>query len=122
MKAPVTGVKFSRGRISFGFFGHKIRDKILLKKEEHVADWSRKRREVFVDKGFGKKEMENSFSALALHEAVEKFCAEKFHLNVDEEAHSIARKKEKEFVKKSGGNWRSHELIVYWDWHKQGEH
>jgi len=122
LKAPVRAVKFSKGKISLNFFGSKIKDNIVLKKEDHVAEWSRKHKEIFIDRKFGRREMNKSFKALCVHEAVEKFLAEKFHLNVDEEAHLVATKKEKDFLEKLNGNWRSHELIVYWDWHNQGEH
>ncbi|MFH1587248.1 MAG: hypothetical protein ABID38_05300 [Candidatus Diapherotrites archaeon] len=122
LKMPVKSLKFSGGKISFNFFGHKISDKIVVKKEDHVAEWSRRHREVFIDRKFGKREMGRSLKALALHEAVEKFLVERCHLKLDEEAHVVATKKEKELLEKLGGNWRSHELIVYWDWHKQGEH
>lgn len=121
-KMPVKNVKISGQEISFKFFGRKILDKILIKKEDHVAEWSRRRKEVFIDKNFNERDFEKSFKALALHEAVEKFLVEKFHLKLDEEAHIIATEKEKEFLEKMGGNWRSHEMLVYWDWHKQGEH
>lgn len=122
LKAPVTRLKFSDGKISLNFFGHRISDKIEIVKEDHVAEWSRRRKEVFIDRRFGKREMNKSFRALALHEAVEKFLVEKFHLRLDSEAHVVATQKEKELLEKEGGNWRSHELIVYWDWHRQGEH
>ena len=122
LKIPVKSLRFFDGRISFSFFGHKISDTIVIKKEDHVAEWSRRHREVFIDKKFGKREMNKSFKALALHEAVEKFLVERCHLKLDEEAHVVATAKEKEILEKLGGNWRSHELIVYWDWHKQGEH
>ncbi len=31
-------------------------------------------------------------------------------------------KEVKEYLKSIKGNWRSHELLVYWDWHMLGEH
>ncbi|MBU1939146.1 MAG: hypothetical protein ABH854_00275 [Candidatus Diapherotrites archaeon] len=122
LKMPVKCIRFFGGKISFDFFGHKIGDKIVIKKEDHVAEWSRRHREVFIDRKFGKREMGRSFKALALHEAVEKFLVEKYGLKLDEEAHVVATRKEKELLEKLGGNWRSHELTVYWDWHRQGEH
>ena len=122
MKAKVRNLEFSRGKISLSFMGHKISDRISLKKENLVADWSRIHRKIYIDREFGEREMKKSFRALAVHEAVEKFLAEKFHLDVDTEAHPVAAQKEKECLKREGGNWRSHEMIVYWDWHRQGEH
>ena len=101
--------------------GRRIADRILLKREVHVAEWSRRRKQIFIDRnisGFGR---ENSFRALCVHEAVEKFLAETYGLTVDNEAHVVATRKEREFLEKNGGNWRSHELVVYWDWHFLGE-
>ncbi|MFA4952791.1 MAG: hypothetical protein WC584_01060 [Candidatus Pacearchaeota archaeon] len=122
LKYPVANIKFSKGRLSLNFFNHRISDKIILKKEEHVAEWSRKRREIFIDKNFGEGEKEKSFRALCIHELIERFLSEEFGLNVDEEAHVVATKKEKEYLESVKSNWRSHELKVFWDWHKLGEH
>ena len=122
LKAPVSKVKFSGNRVSLYFFSHRISDKITTKKEDHVAEWSRKRKEIFVDKKITNEHMKKSFKALCVHEVVERFLVEKFGLKLDEEAHVVATQKEKEFLKDIGGNWRSHELIVYWDWHRLGEH
>jgi len=121
-KAPAKNIKFSDEKISLDFFGNRISYKIELKKEDHVAEWSRRHKKIFIDKKFSKKDLNKSFKALCVHEAVEKFLAEKMHLTVDKEAHLIATKKEKDFLIKLKGNWRSHELIVYWDWYNQGEH
>ena len=121
-KYPVTKIKFSNNRISLNFFGKRISDKIILKRENHVAEWSRKRKEIFIDKNFGEKEKEKSFRALCIHELIERFLYEKFGLNVDEEAHVVATQKEKEYLESVKGNWKSHELKVFWDWHKHGEH
>lgn len=119
---PVKNVKFSKNKISLTFFGHRISDKIVLRRVNHVGEWSRRRKEVSVDKEFGEKEWKKSFQALCVHEAVERFLSKKYGLNIDNEAHVVARKKEREYLEKVKGNWKSHELKVYWDWHKQGEH
>ena len=121
-KFPVREVKFSGNKVSLSFLGHRISDNVVTKREEHVADWSRRRNEVFIDKKIDIRDRRKSFKALCVHELIEKFLVEKFGLKVDKEAHVIATKKEKEYLKSIGGNWRSHELIVYWDWHSLGEH
>lgn len=121
MKAPVSNVRFSKNKVSFNYMGRRISDSVIVKRENHVAEWSRRRKQVFVDREILGKDREKSLRALCVHEAVEKFLCEKFHLNVDKEAHAIATRKEKEYLEKIGGNWRSHELIVYWDWHLLGE-
>lgn len=122
MKFPIKEVKFSGNKISLTFFGHRISDHIRVQKEDHVADWSRRRKEIFVDKKVSSADRKKSFRALCVHEVIEKFVAEKFGLVVDTEAHLVAHKKEREYLESVGGNWRSHEEVVYWDWHKLGEH
>ena len=122
LKSPITNIKFSKNRLSLNFFNHRISDKIVIKRENHVAEWSRKRKEIFIDKNFGKKEKEKSFRALCIHELIERFLSKEFGLNVDEEAHLVATQKEKEYLESVKGNWKSHELKVFWDWHKLGEH
>ena len=122
LKSPVTNIKFSEDRVSLSFFGYRISDKITVKRENHVAEWSRKRREIFIDKNFGEREKEKSFRALCIHELIERFLYEKFGLKLNEEAHIVATQKEKEYLESVKGNWRSHELKVFLDWHKLGEH
>ncbi len=122
MRVPLKQVRFSGNRISLIYFGKRISDKIKIKREPHVAEWSRKRKEVFIDKKITPEDRKRSFKALCVHEVIEKFLAENFGLKTDTEAHVVAAQKEKEYLKSIGGNWRSHELIVYWDWHKRGEH
>ncbi len=122
LKTPVRNIKFSRDKISLDFFNHRISDKIVIKREDHVAEWSRKKKEIFIDKGFGDKEKEKSFRALCIHEVVERFLVKHYRLKLDEEAHVVATQKEKEYLQSVKGNWRSHELEVFWDWHKMGEH
>ena len=121
LKAPIKDVKFSKNLISLIFFGHRISDKIKIKLEEHVAEWSRKRKEIFIDRKITSSDKKKSFKALCVHELLEKFLVEKFGLNLDKEAHLVAARKEKEYLESINGNWRSHEQMVYWDWHNHGE-
>ncbi len=122
MKSPLKNVVFSGRKVSLTFFRHRISDTIVIKREEHVAEWSRMRREIFIDKKITSADRKKSFRALCVHEAIEKFLVENFGLKLDTEAHDVATKKEGEYLKSIGGNWRSHELIVYWDWRRLGEH
>ena len=122
LKSPVTGVRFLGRKVSLTFFGHRISDKFTIKQEDHVAEWSRKRKEIFIDKDFSERERKKSFQALCVHEIIEKYLVEKFGLKLDGEAHIVATQKEKEYLKRIGVNWRSHELEVFWDWHNLGEH
>ncbi len=122
MRFPIKQVRFSGKKISLTFFGHGISDKVISKREPHVAEWSRRRKEIFIDKKITDEHRKKSFKALCVHEVIEKYLVEKFGFKLDEEAHVVATQKEKEYLKSIGGNWRSHELIVYWDWHRRGEH
>ena len=122
LKYPVTNIKFSKNRVSLNFFNHRISDKITIKREARIGEWSRKRREIFIDKNFGEKEKEKSFRALCIHELIERFLTKEFGLRVDDEAHIVATQKEKEYLESIKGNWKSHKLKVFWDWHKLGEH
>ncbi|MEK6913875.1 MAG: hypothetical protein AABW47_04370 [Nanoarchaeota archaeon] len=121
MKSPVTNIRFSGGKISLTYFGHRISDKFIVKRVTHVGEWSRRRKEVTVDKNFNSKERKKELKSLAVHEAVERFLVKTYGLNTDNEAHLVALQKEKEFLKKEKGNWRGHQMRVFWDWYKLGE-
>ncbi len=121
MKSPVTNIKFTKDRVSFDFYGHRISDRITVKKQPHVGEWSRRIRKIVIDRYFNKKDKLKEFRSLCIHEAVERFLVETYGLNTDNEAHPVAKEKEKEFLKSENGNWRSHQMKVFWDWHKQGE-
>ncbi len=121
-KSPLREVKFSGNKVSLIFFGHRISDYVIIKREHHVGEWSRRRKQISIDKKITARDRKKSFKALCVHEVIEKFLVEKFGLRLDTEAHVVATRKEKEYLKSIKGNWRSHELIVYWDWHRLGEH
>ncbi|VVB83028.1 Uncharacterised protein [uncultured archaeon] len=121
MKSPVTNIKFSGNRVSFNFYGHKISDRICVKKQPHVGEWSRRIGKIVIDRYFNEKDKIKEFRSLCIHEAVERFLVKTYGLNTDNEAHPVAKKKEREYLESVKGNWKGHELRVYWDWHKQGE-
>jgi len=121
MKSPVTNIKFTKHKVSFNFYGHKISDRITVKKQPHVGEWSRRIGKIVIDRYFDEKDRIKEFKSLCIHEAVERFLVETYGLNTDNEAHPVAKEKEKEYLKSVKGNWRSHQLRVFWDWHKQGE-
>lgn len=121
LKSPVTNVKFFKHRVSLTFFGHRISDKFVVKRVTHVGEWSRRRKEVTIDKKFNDKERKKELRSLTVHEVIERFLVKTYGLNTDNEAHLVALQKEKEFLEKEKGNWRSHQMKVFWDWHKLGE-
>ncbi len=118
LKAPIRDVVFKGNRISLMYFGRRISDKITSKRVDHVGEWSRRRKEVFID---NKIDGKANFRALCVHELIEKFLVETFALKLDEEAHVVATQKGKEYLQSVGGNWRSHQELVYWDWRKRGK-
>lgn len=118
---PVTNVRFFGNKISLTYLGCRISDKCVVRKNPHVGEWSRRRKEVIVDKNFDNEKRKKEFRSLCVHEAVERFLVKTYGLNTDNEAHVVATRKEKEFLKSEKGNWRSHQMHVFWDWHKQGE-
>lgn len=105
------------GKVELVFGGRKVRFKIVANNaRNHVGEWHRRKPIVFVDKhlkGLDRK-------SIAVHEAVEKHVAQKYELDVDSQAHAIAVKAEREWLKKKKGNWRSHQMKVYHDWKRHG--
>jgi len=126
LRSPLKDVKFSKGnkRISMTFFGEKISYRIIVKRVKGIGNWSRKREEIYIDKQITTRNRlphTASFKALCVHETVEKFLVEKYGLDVDNEAHVVAVKKEKQYLKKMGGDWKSHQMLVYRKWTKLGK-
>lgn len=126
LRSPLKDVKFSKNkrRISATFFGEKISYRIVVRRVKGIGNWSRKREEIYIDKQIATKNRlphTASFKALCVHETVEKFLVEKYGLNVDNEAHVVAVKKEKQFLKRMGGYWKSHQMLVYRKWSKLGK-
>jgi len=124
MRSPVKGIRFFGGdkKISLTFFGERFSYRILVKREIHVGGWNKgKEGEIRIDKDLFSKQ-KKSFRALCVHEAIEKFVAEKYGLKVDDEAHVVATKKEEQYLKSIGGNWRSHQILVYHLWDRLNGH
>ena len=111
-------VKVTGKTVELKFGKKSVRFKIVANNaRNHVGEWHRKKAIVFVDKhlqGLDKK-------SIAVHEAVEKIVAQEYKLDVDSQAHEIAVKAEREWLKKNKGNWRSHQMKVYYDWKKHGK-
>jgi hypothetical protein len=124
LKSPVKDVRFSKGygRIGLKFFGEKLSYNIVVRREAHVAEWNRRREDIYVDKAMLSRKSMRSFKALCVHEAVESFVSEKYGLNTDKEAHVVATKKEEQYLKGLGGNWRNHQLAVHHLWNRLGGH
>jgi|GEM_PF-2505394 len=124
LKSPLGKVRFSddERHISVIFFDEKFSYRIVIKREVNVGSWSKSKDEIFIDKEILETENIKSFKALCVHEAVEKFLVETYGLDLDKEAHVVATKKEEEYLKRIGGSWRSHQLVVYHLWDKLDRH
>jgi hypothetical protein len=124
MRSPVKQVAFSGNfrKISLTFFGERISHRIVIKREKYIGAWSRRRDEIDVDKNVYSRDHMKSFKALCVHEAVEKYVADKFGLHENTEAHQVATLKEKQYLRSIRGNWRSHELFVFHVWSAINQH
>ncbi len=112
LREKVKNVVIKKDWISFEYDGEKIKYKIATKKHEvHVGNWAKTRNKVYVDDDLKGKNRDS----VAFHEAIEKYVSQ--HYGLDEHTeHIIAEKKEEEFHKKTGGNWRSHQMKVTKIW------
>ncbi len=123
----VSNVVYKNGHISLKFGGKKLRNKVIVKHDPQIANWSRKRHEIHYDEHVGKRDI----LPVLVHEMIEKYLTEKFHLSADKEPHRIANKVEKNFMSDacsrkykyrcthSGRCWRLHEDRIEKAWLKE---
>jgi len=115
----VRNVQFGKDWISLEYDEEKIRDKITIRKHEpHVGTWIKVKDKVCIDDDLKRKV---DFKAVALHEAIEKFVAQKYGLSDDFEAHDIANAKEREWLERADGPWVDHQRRVDKVWRKEGK-
>ena len=119
IREKVKNVRIKNGWISLEYDGEKIKFKIVTKRHEYfVGSWAKTRDKIYIDNDLeGKKDRE----AVAVHEAIEKFVAQKYGLDEDTDAHKVATEKEREYLEKIGGNWRSHQMKVTKVWMREGK-
>ena len=119
IREKVKNVEIKNGWISLEYDREKIKYRIVTKKHEYyVGSWAKTRNKVYIDNDLkGKKDRD----AVAVHEAVEKFVSQKYGLDEDTDAHKIATEKEREYLKKIGGDWRSHQMKVTKVWMREGK-
>jgi hypothetical protein len=118
-KEKVKNVQFGKDWVSLEYDGEKIKEKIVIKKHEsYVGSWAKTKDKVYVDDDLkGKVDVK----AVALHEAIEKFIAQKYGLRDDREAHDLANFKEKEWLERIDGTWVEHQRKVDKVWRKEGK-
>jgi len=119
IREKVKNVRIKNGWVSLEYDGEKIRNKIVTKKHEwFVGSWAKTRGKIYIDNDLkGKKDRD----AVAVHETIEKFVAQKYGLDEDTSAHKVATEKEREFLEKIGGDWRSHQMKVTKVWMREGK-
>jgi hypothetical protein len=116
---PIKKLEINDKWISFEYDDEEVSNEIIIKKHEsYVGSWAKTKNRVYIDNNIkGKKDIK----AIALHESIEKLVAQKYGLKEDTDAHRIATAKEKEFLKKIGGNWEKHQEKVNKVWRLEGE-
>ncbi len=118
-KEKVTNIQFGKDWVSLEYDEEKIKDKIVIKKhEKFVGSWAKTKDKIYVDDDLKGK---IDSKAVALHEAIEKFIAQKYGLSDDFEAHDIANAKEREYLEKVDGTWMEHQRKVDKVWRKEGK-
>lgn len=118
MMKHAKNVKFGKNWISLEYDGKKIKNRIkIVKHEWGVGDWDRSKNVVFIDNDLIRK---RDIRLVALHECIEKYVAQKYKLNVDDEAHPIAEAVEKRYFTMTDGSWKRHQKKVEKVWIKEG--
>jgi len=111
-RKPVLNVWYTNDRIALLYDGERLSNTIKIQcSEPWVGSWDKSGRPViYIDNNVPEKYRES----LAIHETVEKYVAEKYHLDPNVEAHEVAEAVEKRwFVKKYGRKeWDEYSKVV----------
>lgn len=90
----------------------KICCKIVSKEHEsHVGSWNLDRQVVYIDDDIEKMGTNLDVNALIIHELSERYLVTVYDMPQGE-AHRIATKYEKQYIKKHGKSWEKHEKII----------
>ena len=111
-KKHPTSIRFNCHRISFNYDGRHISFSVVKAKVKDVGRWSYTKPVVFYDRNLKPK----TVLPIVLHEAIEKYVAEKYGLKEDTDAHKVASAVEKEFIADKG--WISQQRMVADAWVK----
>lgn len=118
LREKVKNVVITKDWISIEYDEEKIKNRIVTKKHEvHVGSWAKTSGKVYVDDDLKGKNRDS----VALHETIEKFLVQKYGLDEDTDAHNLANEKEREYLEKIGGKWRSHQMKVTKVWMREGK-
>jgi hypothetical protein len=118
-REKVKNIQFGKDWVSLEYDDERIKYKVVIKKHERfVGSWAKTKDKIYIDDDLkGKVDVK----AVALHEAVEKFVAQKYGLSDDFEAHDIANAKEREYLERIDGTWMEHQIKVNKVWRKEGK-
>jgi hypothetical protein len=118
-REKIKNIQFGEDWVSLEYDDERIKYKVAIKKHERfVGSWAKTKDKVYIDDDLkGKADVK----AVALHEAVEKFVAQKYGLSDDFEAHDIANAKEREYLERVDGTWMEHQIKVNKVWRKEGK-
>ena len=115
---PVKNVKFKKNWISLNYDGNNIKNQIIVEKhQEFVGRWDVDINIVYVDDDLKGLDME----AIALHETIEKYISQKYDFDPYKESHDIATMKEREYIEKKKGKWKSHQIKVGKIWKNESK-
>jgi len=108
-----TSFSSDRHKACLTFDDHKICCKVVTKDHEpHIGTWNKDTPTVYVDDDMGKLGTDLDVQAIILHEMIERYLSTVYKMPENGEAHRIAEKFEKQYIKKNGGNWEKHEWLV----------
>ena len=108
----VTLFRYDGRCVSLKYDGAHLRCKAVRRAVKDVGDWSKKKNIVYYDRNLS----ESGVLPILLHEVVEKHVAQKYNLDVDTEAHTIAQAVEKEWI--ADKRWIAQAKIVTRAWVK----
>lgn len=117
-------VSVRKGFLSLRFNNHLLRNRIRKKHDPGIGNWARKKNEIYYDE----KLKQPDIIPILVHEAVEKYVAQKYGLHTQSEAHKVAMAAEKKFISDeccrqfrercthSGRCWRMHQMRIQGAW------
>lgn len=117
-------VSFKNGYLSLKFDRRILRNKVKVKHDPGLGNWSRKHNIIYYDERLKAPDI----LPILVHEAVEKYAAQKYALRTQSEAHRVAMAIEKSFVAAvccrqykekcthSGRCWRMHQQRIQGAW------
>ncbi|MEK6887487.1 MAG: NUDIX hydrolase [Candidatus Aenigmatarchaeota archaeon] len=111
-KKHVRHVSFNGKVISLTYDGKRLHYKAVRRKVRDVGIWSKDKPVIYYDRNLG----DPAVLPILIHEAVEKYVAQSYDLDVDTEAHKIAQAVEKEFI--ADRKWIAVQKVVTRAWVK----